>query len=1158
MGITTTGKYAASLCGERGTHMAKGFGNAKPDRQSYTGLIKEILRVVEDSKNNKKKVYSLLEKNLHLLDEQFLTELKRWAKMELSQVSSTESVNIARNIGNFCVLLFEFPLREKANNLEIVIAGYEISLKIFTRSYSPKNWAIFQINLGNAHWDRIRGEKAANLEDAIRFYNAALEELKRDRFPYEWATVQINLGSAYLYRIRGEKTENLEVAIRHYNAALEELKRDKFPEYWAKIQMGLGNAYIERIRGEKAENLETAIRYHNAALQEYKRDRNPESWATVQLNLGNAYSNRIRGEKAENLEDAIRHYNAALEERKRDRFPEYWANTQMNLGVAYRNRIRGEQAENLENAIRYHNSALQEYKRDKFPEYWAKTQMNLGVAYRNRIRGEQAENLEDAIRHYNSALEKLKRDRFSEEWAKAQINLGNAYGERIRGEQAENLEDAIRHYNSALEELKRDRFPEEWAKTQMNLGNAYSYRIKGEKAKNLEAAIRYYNAALEEFTRDRFPEYWAATQMNLGNAYREYIRENKTENWQDAIQPLQASLEIFTHNSFPHKHVEAAYNLGLTYQYAQQWENASQTYKSSIDTVELLRGEIFSGTEAKQKLAEEWNDLYQRMAEVCLQLGKDQEAIEYIERSKTRNLVELLANQSQALQQVGLEIEEEKRRLAAAKEMQVQGGEENTEVTRLNQLREERNNKIDKIIPLQPISFGEIQALLDDGTAILKWYIFAECFRAFVITQDGEKPLKWESTKEDLEKLNKFSEGSLHTYNKEKSRWRFELTSRLQELATILHVDEILKLIPDNCETLILVPHRFLHLYPLHALPIANRNDLTHASRYNGGNLRNALAPQPPSLRGNGENELIPIHQEVLLDRFAGGVKYAPSSQLLKFVKKSRERQDINNQSQSFFAVQDPNDNLLYTNIEVETIERHFQPTTVLKKGDATSDALQRKPYSDSLQTAQVLHFSCHGYFNTSSPAESAIVLAGCGVSGENSSENYSYRRLANGNQIDLKKCLTLGDIFNLSLPKCRLVTLSACETGRIDVNSSDEYIGLPSGFLKAGSSSVISSLWSVDDFATTLLMIHFYDIFYDDYPNKSPSLSTAKALSQAQYWLRTSTQTQLIAWTQNHSKIDAEHRLTIIQYLQTLFKNPNAIPFKNLESWAGFCTIGD
>ena len=57
---------------------------------------------------------------------------------------------------------------------------------------------------------------------------------------------------------------------------------------------------------------------------------------------------------------------------------------------------------------------------------------------------------------------------------------------------------------------------------------------------------------------------------------------------------------------------------------------------------------------------------------------------------------------------------------------------------------------------------------------------------------------------------------------------------------------------------------------------------------------------------------------------------------------------------------------------------------------------------------------------------------------------------LDDGKVIDLHKCLTLDDLFTpkFKLEQCRLVTLSACETGLIDFqNISDEYIGLPSGF---------------------------------------------------------------------------------------------------------------
>jgi hypothetical protein len=55
-----------------------------------------------------------------------------------------------------------------------------------------------------------------------------------------------------------------------------------------------------------------------------------------------------------------------------------------------------------------------------------------------------------------------------------------------------------------------------------------------------------------------------------------------------------------------------------------------------------MRGQIISGEEIKRKQSEEWNQLYSRMVRVCLFLGKETEAIEYAERSKTRILMEAL------------------------------------------------------------------------------------------------------------------------------------------------------------------------------------------------------------------------------------------------------------------------------------------------------------------------------------------------------------------------------------------------------------------------------------------------------------------------------------------------------------------------------------
>ncbi len=100
------------------------------------------------------------------------------------------------------------------------------------------------------------------------------------------------------------------------------------------------------------------------------------------------------------------------------------------------------------------------------------------------------------------------------------------------------------------------------------------------------------------------------------------------------------------------------------------------------------------------------------------------------------------------------------------------------------------------------------------------------------------------------------------------------------------------------------------------------------------------------------------------------------------------------------------------------------------------------------------LHFSCHGSYNWNDPPQSGLYLFG-------------------------GRTLILSDLLNdvVNMSSARLVTLSACETGITDIvkGSGDEFIGLPAGFMLAGVPCVVSSLWSVPDISTAILMERFY-----------------------------------------------------------------------------------
>ncbi len=206
-----------------------------------------------------------------------------------------------------------------------------------------------------------------------------------------------------------------------------------------------------------------------------------------------------------------------------------------------------------------------------------------------------------------------------------------------------------------------------------------------------------------------------------------------------------------------------------------------------------------------------------------------------------------------------------------------------------------------------------------------------------------------ESSQEDLSNLVDWRRDYLQTYyaakeakiEAEAPQWQAEMPSRLQKLAEILHLNELLAQLPKTCKHLILIPYRQLHLFPLHALPVSP--DV--AQRFSVERTRDGSS---------------------LVDCFTS-VRYAPSCQLLSRLKMQPERQ-----FQHLFAIQTPTEDL-YQDYEkdlgaVAAIKKQFTDSYILKKDKAKKSEILRWDGTsngialhEKLRDSHCAFFFCHG-----------------------------------------------------------------------------------------------------------------------------------------------------------------------------------------------------
>lgn len=284
--------------------------------------------------------------------------------------------------------------------------------------------------------------------------------------------------------------------------------------------------------------------------------------------------------------------------------------------------------------------------------------------------------------------------------------------------------------------------------------------------------------------RDTHPEGWGVLHFHIGNAhYRESKRqENPRPYWRDALRSYHTALETLTVEAFPELYLEVLQRLIRTHLALDELPIARFHQQQGTDLFERLR----AATSDRLKPAFESKFSSFSQLEIDLLVGENNPiaALEQAEFYKNRCLTWIL----DAWQETGLSPD-----------------------------------------------YGAMQSLCNPETALLYWHLSPDSLTTFILTA-GDLQLLESDLRQQAQQFTQWMHDYDRLYRDYASQkkdandpgqnqtdrathpWRQSLEGELKRLRQILHSDRLIEQLPPTVHTLILLPHRDLHRFPLHTL----------------------------------------------------------------------------------------------------------------------------------------------------------------------------------------------------------------------------------------------------------------------------------------------------------------------------------------------------
>jgi CHAT domain-containing protein/tetratricopeptide (TPR) repeat protein len=438
-------------------------------------------------------------------------------------------------------------------------------------------------------------------------------------------------------------------------------------------------------------------------------------------------------------------------------------------------------------------------------------------------------------------------------------------------------------------------------------------------------------------------------------------------------------------------------------------------YQQALETVEGLRAEI-KLDQLKDGFLADKMEVYSGLVGLLVDLGRSDDAFAVAERSRSRNLIDILGRQRLSLKgSVDQELYDRQIRLKEQMEEQenlsVQAANPK-ERARYNQALEKlRGDYQDLLIDIErkrpellalvqvnPTTLDDVRTLLEPGVVLLSYYQLPERLLLWKIDRGRATLFIRNITAEGL--AAKISSYRRMLQNLE------PLEKQSRELYDLLVAEPLAG--SSSLRSIGIIPHGSLHY-----LAFATLND----------------------------------GRDYLIDRQK--LFYLPAASVLKYTLARRNPE----KKSHILAIGNPDLgntalDLPFAEREAGTLRWNYPDVTTLTRERATESWLR-----EHISEFGIIHIASHGEFDPVNPLFSAI-------------------RLTKDSKADGK--LQAEEIFGLDI-RADLVVLSACQTGLGDIRSGDDVVGMNRAFIFAGTHSLMSSLWRVSDVSTAIMMKQFY-----------------------------------------------------------------------------------